>query len=232
MVIDNETKQNLQKEIPILRAQIQALYRELDRKLGLHGADVPVTFGYEEDVLGAYRQGNGDGKAHFHFSLLFIGYSVKKPLSKEDRIDLFKHEYAHYMQYNMEIPVKYQWQPGIHGSAWKYCCSLVEAAPTPYYKAGESLMAHNYDKVMKNPIKDKTIPIRDQYRREKEHQRAKDSVVQFKINDAVLHPKFGSGTVEDIHAEKGSVRLTIRFGEEIKVIDQKWLLKSRYKSSR
>lgn len=37
---------------------------------------------------------------------------MKNPLSKEDRIDLFKHEYAHYMQYNMQIPEKYKWQAG------------------------------------------------------------------------------------------------------------------------
>ena len=55
------------------------------------------------------------------------------PLKKEDRLDLYKHEYAHYMQYNFHIPSEYQWQHGTHGSAWKYCCSLVGAAPTPYY---------------------------------------------------------------------------------------------------
>ncbi len=53
------------------------------------------------------------------------------------------------MQYNMEIPKKYTWQPGIHGSAWKYCCSLVGAAPTPYYKVGESLIKHDYDAALK-----------------------------------------------------------------------------------
>ena len=50
-------------------------------------------------------------------------------------------------------PFKYSfagqhWQPGIHGSAWKYCCSLIGAAPTPYYKAGEGLIKHDYDKVL------------------------------------------------------------------------------------
>ena len=36
---------------------------------------------------------------------------MAKPLSKDDRMDLYKHEYAHYMQYNMDIPGKYNWQP-------------------------------------------------------------------------------------------------------------------------
>lgn len=112
-------------------------------------------------------------KEHFHFSLLFIAYGVKNPLSKEDRIDLFKHEYAHYMQYNMQIPEKYKWQAGTHGSAWKYCCSLIGAAPTPYYKAGEALMNHDYDKVLKNRIHDKSVPVRDTYQQLKTAQKKK-----------------------------------------------------------
>lgn len=151
---DQFLRQRLQKEIPILRALIQNLYEELDRKLHLNGAKVPITFGYDTDTLGSYTRRSAHEKEHFHFSLLFIAYGVKNPLSKEDRIDLFKHEYAHYMQYNMQIPEKYKWQAGTHGSAWKYCCSLIGAAPTPYYKAGEALMNHDYDKVLKNRFPD------------------------------------------------------------------------------
>ena len=39
-------RQRLQKEIPILTALIQNLYKELDRKFRLNGAKVPVTFGF------------------------------------------------------------------------------------------------------------------------------------------------------------------------------------------
>ena len=117
----------LEKETPILTAQIRALYRELDKKFHLQGAKVPITFGFDTDSLGSYNQKGHGQKEHFHFSLFFIGYAVNNPLSKEDRMDLYKHEYAHYMRYNMSIPKQYQWQPGIHGSAWKYCCSLVGA---------------------------------------------------------------------------------------------------------
>ena len=41
---DQFLRQRLQKEIPILRALIQNLYEELDRKLHLNGAKVPITF--------------------------------------------------------------------------------------------------------------------------------------------------------------------------------------------
>lgn len=223
-----ELRKLLEKEIPILTAQISKLYGELDRKFHLNAAKVPITFGWDKDLLGSYtRAGNGE-KEHFHFSLFFVGYAVEKPLSKEDRMDLYKHEYAHYMQYNMEIPKQYDWQPGIHGSAWKYCCSLVGAAPTPYYRAGEALLKQDYDKVLKNPIHDKTIPTRDTYRREREYQESKNSVVQYQIGETVSHPKFGEGSVEDIQQLSGSVRLHIRFKDELKVIDQKWLLRTKY----
>ena len=223
-----ELRKLLEKEIPILTAQISKLYGELDRKFHLNAAKVPITFGWDKDLLGSYtRAGNGE-KEHFHFSLFFVGYAVEKPLSKEDRMDLYKHEYAHYMQYNMEIPKQYDWQPGIHGSAWKYCCSLVGAAPTPYYRAGEALLKQDYDKVLKNPIHDKTIPIRDTYRRERENQESKISVVQYQVGETVSHPKFGEGSVEDIQQLSGSVRLHIRFMDELKVIDQKWLLRTKY----
>lgn len=226
-LITQEQMRVLQKEIPILTAEIRALYRELDRKYHLFGALVPITFGFDRDLLGSYTRAGIDEEEHFHFSLLFVGRSVAKPLGKEDRLDLYKHEYAHYMEHYMEIPKEYQWQPGLHGSAWKYCCSLIGAAPTPYYKAGESLMKHDYDKVLKNPINDKTVPIRDQYRREKEYQDQKNRVVQYQVGESVKHPKFGTGIVEEVEQMTGSVRLHIRFGEEVKIIDQKWLLKTK-----
>lgn len=219
---------DLQKDIPVLTSQIRALYQELDARFHLRGASVPITFGFDRDLLGSYtRPGIGE-EEHFHFSLLFAGYAAEHPLCKEDRIDLYKHEYAHYMQYNMNIPKQYTWQAGIHGSAWKYCCSLIGAAPTPYYRAGESLLNHDYGKILKNPIHDKTVSMRDNYRREQEYQNSKNRVVQYEIGAQVEHPKFGTGIIENIEQMTGSVRLHIRFGGEVKVIDQRWLLRTRY----
>ncbi len=131
----------------------------------------------------------------------------------------------------MDIPKEHCWQSGPHGSAWKYCCSLVGAAPTPYYKVGESLMKHDYDKALRNPINDKTIPIKDAYRREKEYQAAKNSKIQYSIGEIVSHAKFGEGTIIDIEPLSESVRLHIEFKDGLKKIDQKWLVKSRYKKS-
>ena len=177
-------RQRLQKEIPILTALIQNLYQELDRKFHLNGAKIPVTFGFETDSLGSYTRQSAHEKEHFHFSLLFVAYGVNNPLSKEDRIDLFKHEYAQ--------------------------------------------LDHNYDKVLKSRIHDKTVPIRDTYQRQQKAQKQKDEVVQYKIGDNVTHPKFGDGIVEKINLRSGGVHLHIRFDGEVKCIDQKWLMRRKY----
>lgn len=230
MNIDPSIRKLLDNETTIHEAQIRALFQSLDRKFGLRGASVPIRFGYDEALLGSYTPASAHEKESFYFSLLFIGYAVKKPLSKEDRLDLYKHEYAHYMQYNMKIPAQYNWQSGKHGSAWKYCCSLVGAAPTPYYKIGESLLKHDYDKALKNPIHDKTVQIRDTYRRKQAYQSTRHSEIKFQVNDVVAHPKFGEGIVEEVVQLPNSVRLHIRFPDnEVRKIDQKWLLRSKHK---
>ena len=93
MNIDNNLRQLLENETKIHLAEIRFLYQKLDRQLGLNGARVPITFGFDTDRLGAYSpKASPDGEG-FHFSLLFIGYCVAKPLSKDDRMDLYKHEY-------------------------------------------------------------------------------------------------------------------------------------------
>jgi hypothetical protein len=229
--IDYEKRQALLKEIPILQKEIQHLFSQLDQSYHLHGAEVPVTFGFETDLLGSYTRPSGHEEEHFHFSLCFLGYSIEKPLSKEDRMDLYKHEYAHYMQYNMHIPAEYTWQPGHHGSAWKYCCSLIGAAPTPFYKAGEALLDHDYDKQMKQKtIFHQESKLRDHIKRERDYRAAEGRNVQYQVGEEIQHPKFGTGTIEAIEKLDRSVRLTIRFGDEIKKIDQKWLVKTtKYK---
>ena len=46
--ISENAKRQLRKEIPALKAEILALYRSLDRKFGLHAAEVPIEFGFDE----------------------------------------------------------------------------------------------------------------------------------------------------------------------------------------
>ena len=76
---------SLQKETTILTAQIRALYRELDKKYHLYGAQIPITFGFETDTLGSYTRAGHHEKEHFHFSAVtnqhvLVCFRKKRPL--------------------------------------------------------------------------------------------------------------------------------------------------------
>lgn len=89
-------------------------------------------------------------------------------------------------------------------------------------------MKHNYEKALSNSITNKHVPLVDQHRREQAYRQQKNSVVHYQIGDGVTHPKFGQGVIEEIKTGNGSVRLKVRFGEEQKIIDQNWLMRSQY----
>ena len=150
-LISESAKRQLRKEIPALKAEILALYRSLDRKFGLHAAEVPIEFGFDEERLGAYTSSGNGQEESFYFSLVFVGFLSRDSLHREDKLDLYKHEYAHYMQFHMDIPKEYRFRSGLHGSAWKYCCSLVGAAPSEYYRFGKGREKHDYEKALNNP---------------------------------------------------------------------------------
>ena len=63
------------------------------------------------------------------------------------------------------------------------------------------LMKHDYEKKLKNPIHDKTVAIRDTYRRQQEHKSSQASIVQYTVGEQVQHPKFGEGCIEKIEQD-------------------------------
>ena len=227
--MDIRERQFLEKESVHIQREIRNLYRKFDKELGLHGAEVPIRFTYEENVLGSYTPKGEKTNEHFTFSLYFISFMNKNPMHQLDKIDLYAHEYAHYMQYHYEIPKEHLWQPGKHGSAWKYCCSLVGAAPTEFYRIGEGLKKHNYEKALYNPHADQNYVLKDRRSQEQKIRDQKDRVVQYQVGEEISHPKYGKGIIEEIRPNDRGVHLNIRFGDETRLIDQAWLARTRYK---
>jgi len=227
--MDIRERQFLEKESVHIQREIRNLYRKFDKELGLHGAEVPIRFTYEENVLGSYTPKGEKTNEHFTFSLYFISFMNKNPMHQLDKIDLYAHEYAHYMQYHYEIPKEHLWQPGKHGSAWKYCCSLVGAAPTEFYRIGEGLKKHNYEKALYNPHADQNYVLKDRRSQEQKIRDQKNRVVQYQVGEEISHPKYGKGIIEEIRPNDRGVHLNIRFGEETRLIDQAWLARTKYK---
>ena len=90
----------LEKETPILIAQIRALYRELDKKFHLQGAKVPITFGFDTDSLGSYNQNGHWQKEHFHFSLFFMTCIHFLPTVRRNQ---FTHLFQYFPSQNLQL---------------------------------------------------------------------------------------------------------------------------------
>lgn len=78
-----------------------------------------------------------------------------------------------------------------------------------------------------NSIHNETVTIWDQHRREQEYRRTQNVIIKYEKGESVDHPKFGEGIIEKIEQRSCFVSLHIRFGEELKVIDQKWPLQTK-----
>ncbi|MCD8089644.1 MAG: SprT-like domain-containing protein [Clostridiales bacterium] len=93
---------------------------KLDRKTGLKGAELPITFNNKIHTLGSYSSADGGA---FRFSGYYFGNS-SWPI--EEAIDTIRHEYAHYMDHKLYGCMG-------HGPSWKKCCREVGALPIRCY---------------------------------------------------------------------------------------------------
>ena len=243
MELNANTYRELSKEIPGLENEIRQLYKKLDQITGLKGSLLPITFGYETDVIGSFTRSSvhnedDQGLLHhrhttsrevgscFHFSLLFLGSRVPQPLSPLDRQDLYKHEYAHFMEAVMDIPEKYRFRPGLHGSAWQYCCSLIGAAPTPYFEKGKGEKRYDYDRLLKRGPK--PHPSSAAFQAQAKRKKEKNRTIKFQVGDSIRHPKYKDGVIEEILQTASSVRLSVRFADGLHTLDQTWVIRNQF----
>lgn len=112
-----------------------------------------------------------------------------------------------------------------------YCCSLIDAIPSEFFIEGESLKSVNYDEVLNRPkpVNYNIARQMDTYKNQKAIKDSQNAKVKFTVGEEVEHPKFGKGIIEEIEQKDTAVSLHIRFGDEIKVIDQQWLFRTRFK---
>ena len=107
--------------------RIREELRRLDKKTGLHGADLRIHFGTGYRALG-YFHARLDGTDFFTFAMRYFE-DPKWP--EQSALDVIRHEYAHYMEWELYGGVS-------HGSRWKACCEIVGAMPTRYYYEDQS----------------------------------------------------------------------------------------------
>ena len=102
---------------------IRAELRRLDGITGLHGAELPITFGNARSTLGCFHSDSNGDEMRFYFS----NFWFKKPdWPDASALDVIRHEYAHYMDWMLYGHCS-------HGPTWKACCVQVGAVPSRLY---------------------------------------------------------------------------------------------------
>jgi len=90
--------------------------RRLDKKTGLHGAELPIEFYRGKSYLGWFYF---RPTMYFRFSVTYVD---DPHWTEQSALDLIRHEYAHYMNWMRN---------GLsgHGKEWKVCCSEIGGRP-------------------------------------------------------------------------------------------------------
>lgn len=156
---------------------IRSEIARLDKKTGLKGAELPISFNNAKRTLGSYCSADGG-------SFKFSNYYFQDPeWPMESALDVIRHEYAHHMDYMI-------YGCSGHGPTWKLCCGIAGASPIRCYNEG-----------------------REEYYRQK-HIKAElisEKYDKYKIGDRIIHPKYGTGKIEEIFGEGIHRCVSIRF---------------------
>lgn len=165
---------------------------KLDKKTGLTGSKLPIVFSNCYSCLGAFHC-DSDSKMWFSFSKK---YYHSNEFSKEEALDVIRHEYAHYMN-------RIVYKGSGHDSTWRKCCSDVGAIATRLYSG---LFNDYYIKKEQNT----NILL--------------EELKQFKVGSKIRHPVFGTGYVTAIYGRDVGMRLEVEFySVGIKTLTAKWV---------
>ena len=150
--------------------RIREEIRRLDGITGLNGAAFPIRFTDAKNRLASWNS-KKKGDRFFEFST----YYYDDPFwPRAAAIDTIRHEYAHYMDEELNPPGK------MHGKGWKECCARIGAEPKASY---------SYDCAW-------AVEQRANWQK---HLSAE--LDRYKTGDRFRHPRFGPGTIVEIHGE-------------------------------
>lgn len=199
----------------------------LDRKTGLHGAQLPIILGNHAGAIGCFQFAE---EAKFYFRPSFLN----NPDVKESAaIDLIRHEYAHYYVHAVKLErfIGHSKRETSHGKDWKWACRMVGAIPSRCYdpddfrykswSAEEAEAAYNAADVVQFDIlsfvtKWNQVPILDEVNAAKMLARIKEKYpdAYYVVGDEVHHPVRGHGVVlETIPCNYWTQKMHIRFDD-------------------
>lgn len=171
-------------------ADIRAELARLDALTGLSGAALPIRFGRARRTLGMFMPGVNGQEEGFRFSLYYFD---NPQFSRAEALDVIRHEYAHYMDWELNGACG-------HGKSWKRCCQKVGACPTRLYTEQFARGARYLQ-------------------RQEELSRNRNT---FRAGQKLAHPDFGVGVIQAVSASGSTRLLTVRFDRAVKVLEAGW----------
>lgn len=157
--------------------RIRSELARLDIKTGLKGARLPIRFNHAKNTLGSFSVIQGE-------VFTFSNYYFQNPdWPVEAALDVIRHEYAHYMDYELYGNMA-------HGKTWKKCCSEVGAISIRCYSST------------------RTGYFEKKHEKEKEQIRKYDTYGE---GEKIVHPHYGIGVIEEITGEGVNRRMIIDF---------------------
>jgi len=143
--------------------------KRMDGITGLHGAELPIRFGNARSRLG-YFSCEDAGSLFFGFSNY---YFMDPMLPVEEKLDVIRHEYAHYYDYMLH-------GSSSHGPLWKKCCREVGALPIRCFSRKRADI------------------IMEQHEREAQTNTEYDRIT---VGTEIAHAVFGKGVIDEITGE-------------------------------
>lgn len=207
--------------------KIQWVIRNLDRKTGLNGAEIPIVLANHAGALGCYQFVNGE---KFWFKPSFI-YNSDTPEAAV--VDLIRHEYAHYYVHAAQLDkyIGHSKRETSHGKDWKWACKMVGAIPERCYDP-KSLKGINWTieeaeaayratdvvsfDIIKFINKWGQVPVLDKELAKKMLNRLKEHHpdAYYEVGDRIYHPQLGQGIVmETIPCNYWTQKIHVKFDD-------------------
>ncbi len=205
--------------------KIRRIIASLDKKTGLHAADIPIVLANHAGALGCYQFKDGE---KFWFKPAFLN---NDDTPEAAIVDLIRHEVAHYYVRvaRLDKYIGHSKRETSHGKDWRWACKMVGAIPSRCYDPAdfkdvkwtleEAEAAYNADDVIEFDIlafinKWNQVPTLDKVYAAKMLRGIKERNpnAYYEIGDQVFHPQRGKGIVlETIPCNYWTQKMYVQF---------------------
>lgn len=217
--------------------EIRKVIENLDKKTGLEGAKIPIhlskSLGDEGLTLGTYRSG-------FRCFAFSKKYFNDPSFRDSEAIDVIRHEYCHYVVDELGLKEVYEDDDG-HGEAFRCACAFLKTSDERYHRsyrfpniseerlqmliaADDLKQVHILAELERWGVGFQSVKYEKYMRKQLEKKYGRARV--FRVNDKLVHEKYGHGIVLDERVGDKKQMLYVEFENgEIRFVQNRHVYK-------